>query len=64
MAKAAKLPEAAQESLGLEILDYIAALDELRAEIQIGIDELDAGLGGSLDIDAMIRDLNHTYGER
>jgi hypothetical protein len=55
IAKAKELPEAAQDVLGLEILDRIAALASLRAELQIGIDELDAGLGGPLDVEDIIR---------
>jgi hypothetical protein len=41
MSKAANLPEAAQEQLGRERID---ALSELRAEIEIGLRELDAAL--------------------
>ncbi len=55
MEKAAQLPEAAQEQIGLELLDRIAALEELRAEIQIGIDQLDAGLGEPLDVEDVKR---------
>ena len=53
--KAASLPEAAQEQLGRELLERIETLAELRAEIEIGIRELDAGLGEELDIEAVIR---------
>lgn len=53
--KAASLPEAAQEQLGRELLERIEALAELRAEIEIGIRELDAGLGEELDIEDVIR---------
>jgi hypothetical protein len=55
VAKAAELPEADQERIGRELLDYIKALAELRAELQVGIDELDAGLGGALDVEDVIR---------
>jgi hypothetical protein len=58
MEKAAQLPEAAQEQIGLELLDRIAALEELRAEIQIGIDELDAGLGEELDVELLLQELH------
>ena len=53
--KAASLPEAAQEQLGRELLERIETLAELRAEIEIGIRELDAGLGEELDIEDVIR---------
>jgi hypothetical protein len=56
MSKAATLPEAAQEQLGRELLDHIETLTELRAEIEIGIKELDAGKGEELDIEELIRD--------
>jgi hypothetical protein len=55
MAKASELSEAAQDMIGREILERIEALAALRAEIQIGIDELDAGLGRPLDVEDIIR---------
>jgi len=55
MTKAAALPEAAQEQLGRELLERIESLAELRAEIEVGIRELDAGLGEELDIEDIIR---------
>jgi hypothetical protein len=55
MAKAAELPEAAQEVLGLNLLERIEAMARLRADLQAGIDELDAGLGRPLDIQDVIR---------
>lgn len=55
MAKASELPEAAQDMLGREILERIEALAALRADIQVGIDELDAGLGRPLDVEEVIR---------
>ena len=63
IAKAASLPEAAQEQLGRELLDRIASLAELRAEIEIGIRELDAGLGEELDIEAVIRQARAEHGK-
>lgn len=55
LTKAASLPEATQEQLGRELLDRIESLAELRAEIEIGLRELDAGLGEELDIEDLIR---------
>jgi Arc/MetJ-type ribon-helix-helix transcriptional regulator len=55
ISKAAALPEAAQEELGREIIRRIDALEALRAEIDIGIKELDAGLGRELDFDEFLR---------
>ena len=53
--KVAKLPEAAQEQLGRELLERIENLEQLRAEIEAGIRELDAGLGEEFDIEDVIR---------
>jgi hypothetical protein len=53
--KASKLPEAAQEQIGLEMLERIAAIEDLRRELEIGIRELDAGLGQRLDIEDVKR---------
>ena len=53
--KAATLPEATQEQLGRELLDRIDSLATLRAELEIGVRELDAGLGEELDIEEFIK---------
>jgi hypothetical protein len=55
MAKVSELPEEAQERLGFELLDHLAALERLRADLDIGIRELDAGLGAPLDVEDVIR---------
>jgi hypothetical protein len=44
MTRAAALPEAAQEQLGREMLERIDKLNELRAAIEVGVRQLDAGL--------------------
>ena len=56
ISKAASLTEAAQEQLGREILERIETLAQLRAEIEIGIRELDAGMGEELNIEDVIRE--------
>jgi hypothetical protein len=53
--KAAALPEAAQEKIGREVIDYIDKLNALRADIESGIRQLDAGEGRELDIDDVLR---------
>ena len=60
MSKAAALPEAAQEQLGRELLEHIETLSELRAQIDIGIKELDAGQGQELEIEEVIRQARKT----
>lgn len=54
--KAAALPEPAREKIARELLDRIDALSRLRAEVDAGIAELDAGLGAPLDVEALIRE--------
>ncbi len=56
ISKAANVSKAAQEQLGCELLERIDALAELRAEIEIGLQELDAGLGEDLDIEDLIQE--------
>jgi hypothetical protein len=56
--KAAKLPEAAQEALGRELLERIDELTQLRAEIEIGLKELDAGPGKELDVEELLCELH------
>jgi hypothetical protein len=56
ISKAASLSEAAQELLGRELLERIDELAELRAEIEVGLRELDAGLGGDLDVERLIQE--------
>jgi len=55
VSKASNLPEAAQEQLGRELLERIETLEQLRAEIEVGLRELDAGLGEELDLEQIIR---------
>jgi hypothetical protein len=62
--KAAKLPEAAREQLGRELLERIETLEQLRAEIEIGIRELDAGLGEELDIEDVIRQARGEHADK
>jgi hypothetical protein len=59
--KAAELPEAAQEQLGRELLERIETLAELRAELEIGVRELDAGMGEELDIEDVIKQARDEY---
>lgn len=62
MRKAASLPEAAQEQLGRELLLQIDTLTQLRAEVEAGIRELDAGLGKELDIEAFLKEVRAEHG--
>ncbi len=64
IARAAELPEAAQEQLGREILERIDALAGLRAELEIGVRELDAGLGEPLDVEDVIAQARRGHAAR
>ena len=64
ISKAASLSEAAQEQLGRELLERIDELSELRAEIEIGLKELDAGLAEELDIEEVIREARDEYARK
>ncbi|MEA2879504.1 MAG: hypothetical protein QOF14_4700 [Hyphomicrobiales bacterium] len=63
LTKAADLPEAAQERLGRDLLERIDQLARLRADVQLGLAELDAGLGEELDIENLIRELHSEHGQ-
>lgn len=63
ISKAATLPAAAQEQLGRELLERIDALARLRAEVEIGIRQLDAGMGKELDIEDVIRQARKERGK-
>ena len=52
--KATELPEGAQDRVVSEILLRVETLAELRAAINIGLRELDAGAGKELDVEEVI----------
>ena len=62
--KAQNLPEAAQEELGRDVLFRINELKELRAKICIGVEELDAGKGGLLDMSKIKAETRRQYAAR
>jgi len=64
ISKASNLPEAAQEQLGRELLERIETLEQLRGEIEVGIRELDAGLGEELDIEAVIGQAHRDHAKK
>ena len=51
----AALPEADQERIGRELLEYVLKLRALRADLQEAADSLDRGEGRELDMDDVIR---------
>jgi len=62
IAKASELPRAAQELLGRELLERLDALSRLRAEIEVGLGELDAGQGEPLDIEEVLAQARNEHG--
>ena len=62
ISKAAELPEAAQEQLGRELLVRIDTLSKLRAEIEIGLQQLDEGKGDELDLGDFLRQVRKDHG--
>jgi len=64
IAKATKLSEAAQEEIGREWLERLDALAALRAELEIGVRELDEGKGKELDIKEVIARAREEHASR
>jgi hypothetical protein len=64
IAEASQIDDPAQEAIGREILRWIDERRVLRAELQIGIDELDAGLGRPLDVRAQLKKLHARYHQK
>lgn len=62
IAKVEALPEADQDRIARELIDYLDKLKALRAEVQIGIRQLDAGEGKELDIEDVIRQAREEHG--
>ena len=62
--EAQNLPEAAQEELGWDVLLRIKEFEELRAKILIGVEELDAGKGGPLDLRQIKAEARRQYAAR
>jgi hypothetical protein len=62
IAKVEALPDAEQDRIARELMDYLDKLEALRAEVAIGIRELDAGLGQKLDIEEVIKQARDEYG--
>jgi hypothetical protein len=64
IAKATALSEPAQDELGRLMLRCIERLEALQAEIDVGIRQLDAGLGRELDIDEFMKELRERHASK
>jgi hypothetical protein len=62
IAKVETLPDSEQDRIARELMDYLDKLEALRAEVEIGIRELDAGLGEKLDIEQVIEQALDEHG--
>jgi hypothetical protein len=62
IAEVASLPEADQEQIGRRLLSHVEKLRQLRAEVDKGIQSLDAGKGKPLDIENFVRQMNERHG--
>jgi hypothetical protein len=62
--KASALPEAAQEMIGRDLLESVESLGHLREDVEIGIRELDAGLGEELQMTEIIKEARKLYGRK
>ncbi|HEY6833946.1 MAG TPA: hypothetical protein VI251_15810 [Pseudolabrys sp.] len=57
IAKVEALPEADQDRIARELIDYLDKLGALRADLQDGIRQLDAGEGRELDVEDFLRQM-------
>ena len=55
------LPEADQDRIANKLVNYIDTLVALRAEVEVGIRELDAGEGRELQFDELLRELHEKH---
>jgi Arc/MetJ-type ribon-helix-helix transcriptional regulator len=62
IAEVASLPDADQEAIGRKLLSHVEKLRQLRADIDAGIQSLDAGKGSPLDIEQFIDKMNRSDG--
>jgi hypothetical protein len=64
MMRAAALRRQHRSSSAAKLLERIAWFNELRAAVEVGIGELDAGVGEELDIEELIGELNEEHAGR
>jgi predicted transcriptional regulator len=61
MDKAAELPRYAQDAIAREVLERVSAIEQTKAELRVGIRELDAGLGQPADVATVLRRARHQH---
>jgi hypothetical protein len=62
ISKARSLPDAAREQIGRDVLLRIERLEKLRGDLQIGIDELEAGKGETIAMDDLKAEARQQHG--
>lgn len=62
IAQISRLPDADQEEIGRKLLSHVEKLNALRAEIDRGINSLDAGRGDTLNMEDFLREKNSRHG--
>ena len=55
------LPEADQDRIAKELIYYVDKLMALRADVEVGIRQLDAGEGRELNIDDLLREIHEKH---
>jgi hypothetical protein len=63
ISKARSLPDAAREQIGRDVLLRIERLEKLRGDLQIGIDELEAGKGKTIAMDDLKAEARQQHGK-
>lgn len=64
MDKAAELPKQAQEAIAREVLERVNTIEQARAALKHGIEQLDAGLGQPIKIGDVIARARREHGSR
>ena len=58
IAKVEALPEAEQDRIAHELIDYLDKRSALRSDLEVGIRQLDAGEGRELNINDFLQEMN------
>jgi hypothetical protein len=62
IAQVSRLPVADQEQIGRKLLVHVEKLNALRAEVDKGLQSLDAGEGRALDMETFLSEKNSRHG--
>jgi len=62
--KVGELPKATQEEIGLELLERVDTLAWLRAEIEIGMQDIRAGKFAKIDAKSFIKEMRKRHAKK